>query len=505
MGTFGFAAILGLSFVAVGLLNMLATVPSAPALFMQLNELDAVKIKEDPSVTDSNVNVRDGQGVQAESSRWGSDFKSNWTRQLPGPFLEGQLFLLSAQIIKEGKAYFFVLTGLDNRVFEEGKPGITRSLMMQPQPRWYTGSKRCLPADADRLLFNSEGKELNSTFLRRSDHPALFVKIPATGVRAQLTYISRVTGDGNVVDFISTWRSDITAALAGIDYDRLPDDTHTRVLLESGSPPSARVFADLAIPVWGGGIGSASALHISTSPLHRRHVGMTLVSVVFDDKGLVFVREYVRYHLQRGVGIVMLGVAEDVLKRAWNLLSEEMQAGSVVLIPIIDLCFLTMGKSGSTNRHGNVDLYKLIVWAAGLSLSKGLARYMGNWDLDEYIVPSSELVGLGLGNNLPALLDRLSTHAPASSAIVGGGFANTSTAAGDVCPSWCSVGIPTVKCINAPLAPSRNRTYSNIVSSAQSRNIFCGLKCSINNVICCTHTLSLIFQSVRRNLTLASL
>ena len=92
--------------------------------------------------------------------------------------------------------------------------------------------------------------------------------------------------------------------------------------------------------------------------------------------------EFIEYHLQQGVGHIHLGFGYLVGSKSW-------EAALRVLRPYIDEKKVSVMSTQSLQGPGWVgnDQYKLYFFNECLAYTKGLATWVGVWDVDEFLVP----------------------------------------------------------------------------------------------------------------------
>ena len=172
-----------------------------------------------------------------------------------------------------------------------------------------------------------------------------------------------------------------------------------------------------------GAVGLAGPLHEPGFPaFHEQPTSrMTLCVGGVDVNGIQFLPEFIQYHLRIGVDRFVIGLhrekkKSDPLVKAEvaairSLLGALIESGHIVLqpMPVSTLQFASIER----------DTIKVLFYDTCLFHAKTIAaKYVGIWDMDEYIVQTPKIA-----QNLPDALDRLISPA-------------------EDCPDWCFISFP---------------------------------------------------------------
>lgn len=323
---------------------------------------------------------------------------------LPGPFFNEQLFLIGARLTT---SYIQNVSDVHFDVF--GFPGD----WVSPGPR--DGLSPNLVCDITKQLKNwsfasiknitspSSGRLYCQLECNQKDHSELMMKTRGDecGHPIEMKLIPLKSGDGNQQGTTFIWRCNVTKYLQ-------KSDIMTQVAARNGKQSSVRIrllwygnethglreepfdksqVTELEIPlhtavVGHGGPQIRSRDHgyfSSTNNEKSMQVGICLS--IYGDNPSQYLPEFVQHHKNIGFQQIVIGVET-------TMGSNDLSRAEAILRPYIDEGFVVLQATGlKTFFNCTVEIQKLHFYHQCLYHFKGLSKYIGIWDLDEYWLP----------------------------------------------------------------------------------------------------------------------
>ena len=313
---------------------------------------------------------------------------------LPGSFLSDKLYLMGARLTtsydeKDDPSLIVTLFGIPGHARHPGD-----------------GTFHCKSESSRRVW--SHG--------RTKDEMIIHVQLDCyhngtyqpCGPPMEMTRMETISWDVNVEKLSLIWQTNITSWVAREDLRLLPSERQLQNSIRAhfsvgtGRKTHSKQHREIHpilsvdIPLATGSVGNVGPSEPIRTNTHgppdevsyfaHPPVGAALCVATFGPKIQKFLPEFLEHHRNMGFEHIVLGVLDsDVNKVMPNLthrLSSYIQDGSVVLVP-----------AAAPQMQCHTELLKVAFYNSCLYHAKGIAEYVGVWDVDEYWVPPDELLG----------------------------------------------------------------------------------------------------------------
>ncbi len=328
---------------------------------------------------------------------------------LPGPFYQDKLYAVGARLTTS---------------FEHDDDSVHATLFLMPGDFW-----RRKKSDEIRCQINALNNGVNGTLLPHNKIiSTLTFYVEVTGCQTcggpiAMEYIPAIHGDVNVVNVTMIYTADLSPFVKRTHLSRVLKEKQTKRIGSSGSTEKEKAIrlsfsleaddkssilgfgkrlthlATVDIPLSTGVVGhggphiraaSSNAAGketlsnelLSPSLIAQKPVGVSLCVAVYGEETMRHLPEFVLHHLNVGfehivVGVLQTHLGSDVIQKAKSVLSPFLQQGTVVLA----------GMGLGSDLSCEINIEKNHFYNSCLYHSKGLAKYMGIWDIDEYWLP----------------------------------------------------------------------------------------------------------------------
>lgn len=335
---------------------------------------------------------------------------------IPGPFYQDKLYLVGARLTTS---------------FEQDDDSVHATLFLMPGDFWRRkkdGEIRC--------QINALNNGDNGTLLSHNKVIStlkFYVEVEGCltcGGPVAMEYIPAIHGDVNVVNVTMIYTADLSPFVKRTHLSRVLKEKQTKRIGSSGSTdkekairlsfsleaddnssvsgffqlaPGKRLthLATVDIPLSTGVVGhggpqirtaSSNAAGretlsnelLSPSLITHEPLGVSLCVAVYGEETMRHLPEFVLHHLNVGfehivVGVLRTHLGSNLIEKAQSVLSPFLQQGTVVLAG--------MGLGSEPDLSCEINIEKIHFYNSCLYHSKGLVKYMGIWDIDEYWLP----------------------------------------------------------------------------------------------------------------------
>jgi len=324
---------------------------------------------------------------------------------IPGPFYQDKLYLVGARLTTS---------------FEANNDNVYATLFMMPGDFWHRKKEHKIRCAVNALSNGDNGTLLSHNKVIET----LKIYVEVTGCLTcggpiAMEYIPSIHADANVVNVTMIWTADLSPFVKRTHLSRILKETERTTTssmekairlsfsLEDDDKrnfqltPGKRLthLATVDIPLSTGVVGHGGpqirspfsnftnkgetlSNKLSPSLIAHKPVDISLCVAVHGEKALRHLPEFVLHHLNVGfdhiiVGVLQTHLGSDIIHHAQSVLSPFVQQGTVVLA----------GMGLGSDLSCEVDIEKTHFYNSCLYHSKGLAKYMGIWDVDEYWLP----------------------------------------------------------------------------------------------------------------------
>jgi hypothetical protein len=313
-------------------------------------------------------------------------------RPLPGLFWDNRLLLLGARLTTS---------------YEVDDHRVQVTVFGMPGDFWYrekNGEVRC----QSNAWY---GKEHNVwSYPNTKSKARLYVSVnDRTKKPIYMEHIPTVSADGNQNNVTHIWSADLAPFLSKEDLRQRilqQDDGATAIRLyfwaaaaaakKEGNQTQSRrsPLMSVDIPLSTGVVGNAGPQTVqpSSSSLMIQeeqeqedpsppNMEAALCVAIYGDDALRVLPEFILHHSNIGFGQVIVGIVDGLMG------SVQMAKAHDALADFVDEGRVTLAAFGLPDLDCEVNVRKIHFYNSCLYHSKGLAKYVGIWDVDEYWVP----------------------------------------------------------------------------------------------------------------------